>query len=204
MLGRYMQPATPHFVLTLDASVVHGSHFYCTSTLSRTLGSRFVDRTADACTNADHLINEVWIHALLAAEYHRLCLSKDPQELVDRPNADQLASLVVMSMHPQWFIPKVYSKVEKASVNNIVGLTSSRDKAKKAAALMLELAEQRCKEGHPDEQYLAHFLTQVHSQEAWLTETWKTCVIDINESNSDSTQETGSDSTQEPGSEDDS
>lgn len=31
-----MRPNTPHMVFTIEDSIVHGSHFYCTSTLTDT------------------------------------------------------------------------------------------------------------------------------------------------------------------------
>jgi hypothetical protein len=181
MLRRYMQPGTPHFVMTLEASVVHGSHFYCTTTLSKTMGSRLVDRTTDTSTNAELIANEVWIHALLASERDRLFLYQDPPH--DQLDSSELASLVVMSMHPQWFVPKGYSgQNERAMVDTVVGLRDSRDQARKTAGMMLQMAKLRCEKVPvvDNKEYLESFLDAVNRTEQWLLEVWEAvqCALD--------------------------
>jgi hypothetical protein len=39
VLHSYMRPGTPHFVLGTDHTIVHGRHFYCTSTIAQTCQS---------------------------------------------------------------------------------------------------------------------------------------------------------------------
>jgi hypothetical protein len=165
-----MRPGTLHFVLTLEASVVHGSHFYCMPTLEHTMGARFVARHVDACTNTLHPSNELWLQALLASHYDQLL--RPPQHPHDRPDPRNLASLSIMCMHPHWFIPKAYSKEEGAYIDTVAGLIQSQVEAVETAAKLLKVAELRCQKvpAVADKQYFEEFLDEVDHLEATLSE----------------------------------
>jgi hypothetical protein len=170
---RYMQPGALHMVLTLEPSFVHGSHFYSTATLTKTLHSRWVDHTATTSTNAINLANEVWLHAILGTEFTRIFCPPQRQEdaLVHRPHHDELASLVLMCLYPGQFEPEEKDE----TVASVPGLKHSRDVAIHDAGMLVKLAEIYCREAGNDDapagvdrEYLSAFLEAFERQEHWL------------------------------------
>jgi hypothetical protein len=170
-----MQPGTPHFVFTLEASAVHGSHFYSTATLTKTLNSRWVDRTANASTNAVHISNEIWLHALLSSERTRWFSPPRRSEnaLLNRPACDDLASLVIMCLYPEVFEPHELAN-SSGALDTVPGLSASRKTARKSAAMLLEFAKNRCKPANDvpvsEDQltYLKSFVQEFNSKMVWL------------------------------------